>query len=353
VFGYSSGYVVGGADVRGIAATTTPNPNITWEVSEKSDIGMELGFLNNKLTFEADVYKTNTSNILGKRQASIPGYTGLLLPDENIGKMESQGIEFQAGYRQNFGDLNFKLNGNISYNENKIIYFDEVPQAEPYQKLEGRPLGSSLVYKAIGIYRTPADLTANVSYPNAKLGGLIFEDLNKDGVIDSKDRYRFNSSAFPKMQFGLNLGLDYKNFDLTILLQGQSGAKWRLSNGFDAGAGGNGLEYVANNTYSLENPNAELPRIRPTGTGGADSDFYYHDAVWLRFKSLEMGYNLPKDVLSKAKISALRLYVSGDNLFMLYNNLKKYGAGDPEFLLGNGGGYPNMKTVSFGLNLTF
>ncbi len=352
-FGYAPGWVVNGADARGIAATSTPNPNITWEVSEKTDVGLEAGFLQNRLTFEVDVYKSLTSHILGQRQASIPGYTGLVLPDENIGKMESKGIEFQAGYRQNFGKLNLRLNGNLSYNENKIIFFDETPQSEPYQKLEGNPIGSGLVYKAIGIYRTAADLAKYPSYPGATIGSLIFADLNHDGKIDGNDRYMFNASVFPKMQFGLTIGLDYKNFDLTMLLQGQSGAKWRINNGFNSGAAGNGLEYVAQNSYSLANPNSVLPEIAPNGVAASNSDFYYHDVKWFRFKSIEMGYNLPKNVISKVKISALRFYLSGDNLFMLFNNLKRYGAGDPEFLSGNGGTYPNMKTLNVGLNLTF
>ncbi|MEO6633377.1 MAG: SusC/RagA family TonB-linked outer membrane protein, partial [Mucilaginibacter sp.] len=330
-FGYGSGWVVNGNDVRGITATSTPNPKITWEVSEKTDLGLEAGFLQNRLTFEVDVYRSLTSHILGQRQASIPGYTGLVLPDENIGKMDSHGIEFQAGYRQNIGQVNLNVSGNISYNANKIIYFDETPQSEPYQKAEGNPIGSILVYKSIGIYRTAADLTNNTSYPGATLGGLIFADLNHDGKIDGNDRYMYNASVFPKMQYGLNIGLDYKSFDLTILLQGQSGAKWALSNGFNSGAGGNGLEYVAKNSYSLTNTNSVLPEIEPNGVAASNSDYYYHSATWLRLKSLEMGYNLPKNLISRFKISALRFYVSGDNLLMLVNNLKKYGAGDPEF----------------------
>ena len=203
-----------------------------------------------------------------------------------------------------------------------------------------------------------------MSYPGAAVGGLIFADLNSDGKIDGNDRYMFNTTSnydpvtgvttiFPKMQFGLNIGLNYKSFDLTMLLQGQSGAKWAISTGFNSGAGGNGLEYVAKNSYSLDNTNAELPRIAPTGVEASNSDFYYHDAKWMRLKSLELGYSLPKNILSRVKISALRVYVSGDNLFMLFNNLKKYGAGDPEFLSGNGGAYPNMRTLNAGLNLTF
>lgn len=365
-YGYSTGWVENGVDVRGIAATSTPNPNITWEVSEKTDLGVEAGFLQNRLTFEVDLYKSATSHILGQRQASIPGYTGLVLPDENIGKMESHGIEFQAGYRQSIGKVNVNVSGNVSYNANKVVYFDETPQSEPYQKAEGHPIGSILVYKAIGIYRTAADLTSNVSYPGATVGGLIFADLNHDGKIDANDQYRYDAGsipadpttgqgrvAVPKMQFGLNIGLDYRSFDLSMLLQGQSGAKFRLSNGFNSGAGGNGLEYVANNSYSLSNPNSVLPRIEPVGTEGADADFYYHSSTWLRLKSLEIGYTLPKSLVSRLKISSLRFYVSGNNLLMLVNNLKKYGAGDPEFLYGNGGGYPNMKILNAGLNLTF
>lgn len=352
-YGYAAGWVVNGVDVRGIAATTTPNPNITWEVSEKTDLGLEAGFLNNRLTFEFDIYQSKTSNILGKRQASIPGYTGLSLPDENIGKMDSKGFEAIVGYRQNLGNVGMTLSANFSYAKNKIIFFDETPQSEPYQKLEGAPLGAELVYKSIGIYRTQKDLDDNVNYPGATLGTLIFADLNGDGQINSNDTYRYDVSAFPKTQFGLSAAFDYKALDLSILLQGQSGGKWRLNNGFNSGANGNGLVYVAENSYSKENVNAELPEIQPTGVASSNSDFYYHNSNWLRLKSVQLGYSIPNNLMSKFRISALRFYLSADNLAMIFNSLKQYGAGDPEFVSGNGGVYPNMKTLNVGVNLTF
>jgi hypothetical protein len=93
--------------------------------------------------------------------------------------------------------------------------------------------------------------------------------------------------------------------------------------------------------------------IAPNGVAASNSDFYYHNSTWLRMKNIQLGYTLPARWLSRAKITALRLYASGDNLFLIYNNLEKYGAGDPEFLSGNGGVYPNMRTVSVGINLTF
>lgn len=359
-FAYGAGWVVNGADVRGLTQVVEPNPNITWEVTESTDLGLELGFMDNRLTFELDLYKNRTSNILGRRQASIPGYTGLVLPDENIGLMDNKGFEVQAGYRHTFGRVNARVNANLSYTQNKIVYFDETPQAEPYQKLEGQPLGSGLLYKAIGIYRTQDDLTKYPSYPGATVGGLIFADLNNDGAIDSKDQYMFNTTVnagavMPRMQYGLSFGVDYKSFDLSILFAGQSGAKWRMSNGFNSGANGNGLEYVALNSFTLDNTNAILPMISPNGFAASNSDFYYHTSTWLRLKNAQLGYTLPANLVSRAKIAALRLYVSGDNLLMVFNNLKKYGAGDPEVgpQTGNGGVYPIMRTVSVGLNITF
>ena len=143
-------------------------------------------------------------------------------------------------------------------------------------------------------------------------------------------------------------------FDLNILLFGQAGAKWRLDNGFSSSAGGNGLQYVADNTYTLENTQAELPRVMPTGTAGSNSDFWYIDSSWLRVKSLELGYTLPAGLTSKMKIQGLRVYFSASNLFMIYNSLSAYKSGDPQFTnSGKGGQFPNLRSLNLGINLTF
>jgi hypothetical protein len=151
----------------------------------------------------------------------------------------------------------------------------------------------------------------------------------------------------------MTFGFNYKSFDLTVLLQGQDGGKFRLNNSFGSGANGNGLEYVANNSYDLDNTDAILPRIRPVGFAASNNDFWYFNSTWIRFKSAEFGYNLPNELAGKIGISGARLYLSGENLFLIYNSLAEFGAGDPEFLSGNGGTYPNMRSLGFGLNLTF
>lgn len=343
------GYVFGGEDIKGVIPDGVANPNITWEVSDNLDIGLEMGLFDGALNLELDYFKIRTTNILGRRIASIPAYTGLDLPDENIGEMENKGFDFSFRYNQRLGELGLGLGGTLTYAKNKIIFFDETPTDFKYQKLEGHPFGSILVYDAIGIYRTQADLDNNVNYPNAGLGELIFADLNNDGEINSDDRYRYDPLATPRLQFGLNLDLDYKSFDFTVLFQGASKVQRTLSNGFNSGAAGNSFDYAAQNSYKLDRTNALLPRVGTTSLGNSNSDFWYRDATYVRLKSMEFGWSFPGEIINKYGIANLRFYASGYNLLTL-SKLDKFGYGDPEQ---DNGGYPPLKTISFGLNLAF
>ncbi|MBC8770526.1 TonB-dependent receptor [Arenibacter sp. BSSL-BM3] len=343
------GYVWGNQDIKGVIPDGVANPNITWEVSDNLDIGLEMGLFDGALNLEIDYFMINTTNILGRRIASIPAYTGLDLPDENIGEMENKGFDFSFRYNQNIGELNLGLGGTLTYAKNKIIYFDETPTDFKYQKLEGQPFGSNLVYEAIGIYRTQADLDNNINYPNAGLGELIFADLSGDGQINSDDRYRYDPLQTPRLQFGLNWDLNYKNFDFTVLFQGASKVQRTLSNGFNSGAAGNSFDYAAQNSYTVDRTDAPLPRVGTTTLGNSASDFWYRDASYVRLKSMEFGYSFPKDLMNKFGIDQLRFFTSGYNL-LTFSKLDKYGYGDPEQ---DNGGFPPVKTISFGLNLAF
>ncbi|MEQ8216774.1 MAG: TonB-dependent receptor [Arenibacter sp.] len=343
------GYVWGNQDIKGVIPDGVANPNITWEVSDNLDIGLEMGLFEGALNLEVDYFMIKTTNILGRRIASIPAYTGLDLPDENIGEMENKGIDLSMRYNHNIGELGFGLGGTFTYAKNKIIYFDETPTDFKYQKLEGQPFGSNLVYESIGIYRTQADLDNNVNYPNAGLGELIFADLSGDGQINSDDRYRYDPLQTPRLQFGLNLDLNYKSFDFTVLFQGASKVQRALSNGFNSGAAGNSFDYAAQNSYTVDRTDALLPRVGTTTLGNSDSDFWYRDASYVRLKSMEFGYSFPKDVMNKFGINQLRFFASGYNL-LTFSKLDKYGYGDPEQ---DNGGFPPVKTISFGLNLAF
>ena len=205
------------------------------------------------------------------------------------------------------------------------------------------------MYQTIGIYRTAADLSDNVSYTNAGLGDLIFADLNGDGVINSDDRYRFDPMGDPRMQYGLNFDLSFKGFDFNILFQGAANVKRRYSNGFSSSAGGNGFAYAAENSYTVDNTDAVLPRIASQTLGNQNSDFWYRNAGYVRLKSMEFGYTIPQALTSQIGINNLRVYVNGYNLLTFQNN-DNLGYGDPEQ---GTGGYPPLKTVSFGVNVSF
>ncbi|MEQ9581418.1 MAG: hypothetical protein RIM68_04590 [Arenibacter sp.] len=178
---------------------------------------------------------------------------------------------------------------------------------------------------------------------------MIFADLSGDGQINSDDRYRYDPLQTPRLQFGLNLDLNYKSFDFTVLFQGASKVQRALSNGFNSGAAGNSFDYAAQNSYTVDRTDALLPRVGTTTLGNSDSDFWYRDASYVRLKSMEFGYSFPKDVMNKFGINQLRFFASGYNL-LTFSKLDKYGYGDPEQ---DNGGFPPVKTISFGLNLAF
>ncbi|SHE35710.1 TonB-linked outer membrane protein, SusC/RagA family [Arenibacter palladensis] len=354
--GNSGGYVIGGEDVQTLVPGVSPNANITWEKTESIDIGLEGSLFDGKLGFAFDYFKQNTTDILAARNSSIPNVFGILPPSENIGEFFNEGVDAQVTYNyDNRNGFNFGITGNLTYARNRIEFFDEVPPAEgsEFQKLEGKPLNSQLVYKYIGIYRSQEDLDNNINYPGAGLGNLIFADLNGDGTINGDDRYRYDAKAFPELQYGLNLVANYKNFDMSMLLQGQGRVKKTVNNEFNASGGGNNLAYFVDRTYSLSNTDAEFPRIRRTGLdGGVSSDFWYRNADFLRLKQMSIGYSLPDKTLEKLKsLESFRLYVSATNILTIFDALGEYERGDPEFT--NNFNFPQLSTINLGLNVGF
>ncbi|MEX0314957.1 MAG: SusC/RagA family TonB-linked outer membrane protein [Allomuricauda sp.] len=332
------------------------NPAVTWETAENINLGIEAGFLQNRLTFELDLWKENRTDILAPRRVSVPDFTGITnRPNENIGETKSQGIDAIVGYRSKIGKVDFSIEGNVSLQENELVFQDAVDPVEPYQNLEGRPIGSRLVYNAIGIYRTQSDLDNNPGLANAGIGDLIYADTNEDGVLGPEDRIVLEETRLPNVQFGLNLGLDYKGIGLYALFQGQAGSTDQITAIFTQAD----LSYILSNAYTPENPNAILPRIGSTesarnGYSGGDnsSTFWQRDLSFVRLRNVELSYTLPKEIISTIGVSNLRLYVSGSNL-LTFDGIKKDGLGDPEQGLGLSTDIPLQKIFNFGANITF
>ena len=355
---FSNRNVIGGDLVSGINLRKLGNPNITWEVATKTDIGINATFLKN-FTFEAIYFIQDRSDILLNRNASIPGSSGIvnpygedpLVPKENIGKMKSNGVETTLGYRHN-GDFSWGVSGNFTYAKNEVIYQDEAPGALDYQRQTGSSFNTYLLYNAVGIFRSQEQLDATPHVAGAELGDLIFEDKNGDGVINPDDMYRTKYSNLPRMTFGLNLDAAYKNFDVSVLFSGQAQVNQYVLT--ESGTTGNYYSSWADNRWSDANPNGSYPRVSTSSGssingGNYKNNFWLQDASFVRLKNVQLGYTLPTDLTEKYGIANFRLYLSAFNLF----TITKFKDFDPEGSSENGQFYPQQKIVNFGFNVQF
>ena len=359
-FNYLSSYAQGGNTVfngalsPGYRESGVSNPDTTWEVHEVINFGVEGAFFNNKLNLELEFFKDNISGLFATPDEVIPDYLGIPIPQTNIGKAENKGFEVLAGFRDQIGeDFTYSLGFTYGYSKNKIIDIDE-PERDAetaHQSREGHQIGADLSYTAIGIFRTQADLDNHPHPPGrVELGTLIFDDYNDDGVIDSKDQTRQYRSFVPTSTFGITGHFTYKNWDLDMLWQGTAGGKksfWTFFTGDN-----NGLAYVANNTWDPNNVDAPWPMLHTDYGSFWNNDFFYFDNDYIRLKSLELGYNVPKNVVEKIGLDGLRLYTSGYNL-LTFSSMNKYGMTDVEQQSNLTWDYPNLRTINFGLNVTF
>ncbi|WP_157274134.1 SusC/RagA family TonB-linked outer membrane protein [Pedobacter sp. BAL39] len=346
----NGGYVFGGQDFQALNPGVAANPNITWENQVSRDIGFEAGFFQNKLTMEVDAFFNKRTKIQAPRNITVPQYTGLLLPDENIGKVDTKGIEASLTYNGNWNEMKYNIGGNFSFARSKVIFIDEGnTYPEAYQKLEGKPLGSPLLYNVIGIYQNEADLANFPGLSGVKIGDYIYADTNGDGVLNSNDQIRVPLSNVPQIQFGLNLGVSYKGFDLSALIQGQAKARQYMD--YTVSLGNNGPDYFLSNAWRPDATGNELARAGRSLLGQNNTSFY-HDVSFVRLKNLELGYTLPKPLLAKIGVKALRFYTNGYNL-LTFDGLKKKGLTDPENANEKGWRYPLTKSINFGANLTF
>jgi TonB-linked SusC/RagA family outer membrane protein len=355
-YGYGNNYVIGGTDVSGLTETNVPNPNITWETAKTWNIGFDATLWDGLLGIEFDYFKTRRSDILTKRSAVIPVYTGLTLPDENIGIVDNKGFEIILTHDRTINDFRYSLSGNVSFARNKVIFSDEQPAAEPYQLATGRPIGSRILYNAIGIFKDQAAVDNYPHMPGTVPGDIIYEDVNKDGEINSRDMIRVNQPNIPEIVYGLNAYFEYKGFDLSLLFQGQENAKQSFGSSWwpiMSYSFGNFLNWRAEDRWSPTNTNGTMPRasyVLLNNSTSYNSTHWLISAGFLRLKNVELGYKLPKKICDQLKIQELRLSISAYNLLIIYDHMKGLGF-DPEttdFCY-----YQQQRTLNFGINLTF
>ncbi len=349
-YSFENNYVFGTADAASIYAKTMPNPNITWEVSKKTDIGLETSLWNNLLGMELTLWQEKRSNILAPRNLSIPGTLGFSdLPDENIGKSKNHGFELVLSHRNTLGKLIYNIEGNVAFARSEVIFMDETPQEATYKYRAGHPIKADLYYKADGIFNTQEELDAYPHASGTQVGDIKILDLNNDGEIDSDDQFRYDYTSTPEYVFGLNMNFQYQNIDLSVFFQGQTNAYNyddvfpRLGNSaFD-----NTMVERAENRWTVDNPNGTMPRADAYQPG--NTTFFLFDATFIRLKTLEFGYSIPQKIVSKIKLENVRLYANAYNLLTWAKEIKW---SDPE-INGNTLYYPQQRIINLGINVKF
>ncbi len=349
-YSFTNGYFLGDGKVlnKGLNQNVAPNPNITWEVANTTNVGLNAELWEGMLGVTVDVFKTRRSNILTARDASIPIYTGLKLPLENIGVVENKGFEIELSHRKAIGNLNYSIRPNMSFARNRVIDIDEPENVPEWQRRTGYNLNSNLYLIPLGIYRTQEAIDGSPHIPNTIINDLQYKDVNDDGKIDNLDRIRLDKSSTPEIIFGTQIALGYKNFDLGILLQGQGNA-WRYY-WFPQGLFGNVMQEMADNRPSAENPDSKYPNLTydAAQVSAQTSEFWLKDASFIRLKNIEIGYVLPSEFLKRVGVTGARFYVNGFNILTL-DKLKWF---DPEGDADRGSFYPQNKIFNVGFNIT-
>jgi len=366
------------AQYNGIQPSKIANPTLRWETSEQSNVAFDLGFLNNKLTATIDLYNKTTKDWL--ITAPVPLLVGNSAPTINGGSVKNSGIELEMGYKVKAGDLNLDIKLTGAYNKSEVL---EIPNTEKVLsdgtggfgqsgiiRFEvGQPVGFFWGYKTDGIFQTVDDVKNHVTVDSlgvsrvlqggAKPGDVIFVDTNKDGKLSDEDRVNLGSPN-PDFTGGFNFTLDWKGIDLNMFWYAAIGQEtWMALRRYDQPFSNYTTE-VYEGAWRGEGTSNHYPRLTKTdanynGNWKTPSDLFVYNSSYGRLRSLTLGYTFPKTLTRKVKIENLRLYVMGENLI----TITKYPGYDPE--IGGGvfsagidrGVYPQPKTITFGMNITF
>lgn len=368
----SGGYIFNGSYVNGLGFRGTPNPNITWFKAKTLNVGIDADMWHGLLGFQLDIFQRKRDGLLATRLLSLPGTVGANLPQENLNSDLSRGFEVTFYHRNKIRDFHYGISGNFSYSRTLLQYVEQAKAGNSYvnwtSNSSNRYNDVWWGYTYAGQFTSIQDIiNSTVVYDGAGNRSMLpgdsrYEDWNGDGIIDGWDSHPIATKDIPHINYGFTISSEYKGFDLSLLFQGTFMVNVQYQEQLSAplGWGRSGLSmftdrwHTANPTANPFDPNTVwIPGYfgnTGSGSAGTTSDRTVHNASYLRLKSIEIGYTLPKDWTMKAGIKSVRIYSNGYNLFTI-TKLKYL---DPEHPSDTYGYlYPLNRTINFGLNITF
>jgi TonB-linked SusC/RagA family outer membrane protein len=357
--------IFGDNGYQSISPVNVPNKDLKWESNTTYNAGFESVFWNGLLSVEFDGFYKIREDILGPAPSIYPPSIGGNFPSQvNYGTIDVRGFEVVLGHKKKLTkDLNYTINGTFTYADSRYVKWNQSPNTPKNLLVLGNSPGAVYGYMSDGLYQNENDIRYLPKMSDeVRLGDIKYKDFNGDGKIDNSDRVLIANSTIPKINYGINLDVDYKNFDLTLFFQGAAISDVMLSGtysalGYSDGTfftqafkwGSNPPKYLVEGSWTPENTDAEYPRLttQTSSNNASISDFWKRDASYIRLKNAQIGYSFPKVMVKKLKLEAAKIYLSGTNL-LTFSKLKYI---DPEAPSVNNGYYPQQRVISVGLNV--
>ena len=349
------------------------NTDLTWEKTQSWNAGLDFSLWNGLLGMEIDGFYNYTYDMLTYQSSGFPSSMGGYYPTwVNKNAIDTKGVDIVIRHRNHFslgGDpFYYELTGSVTYSKTRWLVYNDDPNIVSWRKRVGTTVGSILCWQADGLFKSEEEIDGASWYgtrPN--VGDIRYKDLNGDGKIDEDDKGYFGRSNRPELTYGLNINVGWKGFDFNAQLTG--GALFDVSmtgtyyNDNDDNTiwtqtfkeGGNSPLFLVENAYSEFNPDGTYPRLTLAktshgGDNGLSSTFWIRDGKYIRLKTAQLGYTLPKKLISKMGLQAFRIFVEGQNLFTIDGLPEGI---DPESPGVNNGYYPQQRLLMGGITLTF
>ncbi|SDE23757.1 SusC/RagA family TonB-linked outer membrane protein [Pedobacter soli] len=358
--GYNFGDYDSSNQWTGIRYSSVASPNVTWEIATKQDLGIDYSLFHDKFSGAIDFFRERREGIYMSRN-SLPGFVGLENnPSANVGEVKAEGFDGNFTLKQKISNIDFTLRGNITYSKNEIIERDEENTIYKYKLQEGHRVNQARGLIDLGLFKDYEDIrnSPRQSFGEVMPGDIKYKDVNGDGLIDDNDIVAIGATTRPNLTYGFGLSASWKGLDINVHFQGIGKSTYFINGSsvymFSLGENwGNVLSDVANGSRWKLGENEDVNAAYPRLTYGANpnnyraSTFWLRDGSYLRLKTLDIGYSLPKTLVNKAHLSGVRFFFIGTNLFT-FTNFKLW---DPELGSSTGKAYPLNKTLSVGVSV--
>ena len=337
----------------------------TWEIATKHDLGVDLALFNDKFTATVDYFHEQREGIWMERKY-LPSIVGLgSNPRANVGKVLSEGFDGNFAYREKINKVDITVRGNITYSKNTILEKDEENNVYPYQMERDYRVNQAKGLIALGLFKDYDDIrnSPRQDFGTVQPGDIKYKDVNGDGVVNDGDKVAIGATTRPNMIYGFGISASWKGLDVNVHFQGAGKTSFFIDGStvyaFSSGEWGNILADVAGSnrwieheisgTMATENPNASYPRLSYGGNNNnyRQSTYWLRNGSYLRLKTLELGYSIPKPLVNKIRFNNIRLFLRGSNL-LTFSSFKLW---DPELGSSTGTEYPLAKSFTLGLSV--